>query len=242
MKNSIITGVFVGLLGTSGFAHAADFPPKIEAVKQYLLQHDYLELFGDKSYRIRVNNAIVSDLDGDGEEEVILHVTPHYFQSPTIIIFKVSNSLNVTRVIEGLAPGPLLGLSSDFIDSHTLGEGVDFIIGKEQKNAAKRKQVVKLTLERMGGVVEYVNFIHMDGREGKGSYVDMTNLAKPPTKDNCEAFEFSMPDEVTVRPKNDGSGNDLLARVGGAMYAYKIHKIGDDGFLEKTLKVTFLKK
>lgn len=242
MKISIITGVFLGLLGTSGFAYAADLSPKIEAVKQYLLKDDYPELFGDKPYRTRVNNAIVADLDDDGEDEVILHVTPHYLQSPTLVIFKVSKSLQVTRVIEGLAPGPLVVPSSDFIDSHTLGEGIDLTLGKDQSNPAKRKTFAKLTLEEMGGVVEYVNFIHMDGRKGKGSYVDMTNLAKPPSKDNCEAFEFSMPDEVTVRPKNDGRGNYLLARVGGAMYAYKIHKIRDDGFLEKTLKVTFLKK
>ena len=242
MKVNFITGLLLALLVTYGSAYAADVSPKIEAVKQYLLKDDYPELFGDTPYRMKVNDAIVADVDDDGEDEVVLHVTPHYLQSPTIILFKVSKNLEVTRVIEGLAPGPLLPLTSDFIDSHTLGEAVDFTIGKEQSNPAKRKEVVKLSLEKMGGVVEYRNFIHMDGRKGKGSYIDMTNLAKPPAKDNCEAFEFSIPDEVTVMSKNDGSGNYLLARVGMSIYAYKIHKIREDGFLDKTLTVTSVKK
>lgn len=242
MKVRIIIGLPLALLVTWGAAFAAQLSPKIEAVKQYLLKNDYPELFGDKSYRMKVKDVIEADLDDDGEDEVIFHVTPHYLQSPTLIIFKVSKNLKVSRVIEGLAPGPLVALTSDFIDSHTLGEAVDFTIGKEQGNPAKRREVVKLSLENMGGVVEYRNFFHMDGRKGKGSYIDMTSLAKPPAKDNCEAFEFSMPDEITVLPKNDGSGNYLLARVGKSIYAYKIHKISEDGFLEKTLTVTSVKK
>lgn len=242
MKVRIIIGLLLALLVTWGAAFAVELSPKVEAVKQYLLKDDYPELFGDKPYRMKVKNIIEADLDDDGEDEVIFHVTPHYLQSPTIIIFKVSKDLKVARVIEGLAPGPLVALTSDFIDSHTLGEAVDFTIGKEQSNPAKRKEVVKLSLEKMGGVVEYRNFIHMDGRKGKGSYIDMTNLAKPPAKENCEAFEFSMPEAITVMAKKDGSGNYLLAHVGKSMYAYKIHKIREDGFLEKTLTVTSVEK
>lgn len=241
MKVRIIIGL-LALLVTWGSAFAVELSPKIEAVKQYLLKDDYPELFGDKPYRMKVKNVIEADLDDDGEDEVIFHVTPHYLQSPTIIIFKVSKSLRVSRVIEGLAPGPLVALTGDFIDSHTLGEAADFTIGKVQGDPVKRRDVVKASLEKMGGVVEYRNFFHIDGRKGKGSYIDMTNLAKPPAKDNCEAFEFSMPDAVTVMQKDDGSGNYLLALVGKSMYSYKIHKIREDGFLEKTLTVTSAKK
>ncbi len=242
MKVRIIIGLLLASLVTWGAAFAVEPSPKVEAVKQYLLKDDYPELFGDKSYRMKVKDVIEADLDDDGEDEVIFHVTPHYLQSPTIIIFKVSKNLKVSRVIEGLAPGPLVALSDDFLDSHTLGEAVDFTIGAEQSKPVKRRDVVKASLENMGGVVEYRNFFHVDGRKGKGSYIDMTGLAKPPAKDNCEAFEFSMPDAVTVMKKNDGSGNYLLALVGKSMYAYKIHKISEDGFLEKTLTVTSVKK
>ncbi len=242
MKVRIIIGLLLALLVTWDAAFAAELSPKAEAVKQYLLKDDYPELFGDTPYRMQVKNIIEADLDDDGEDEVIFHVTPHYLQSPTIIIFKVSKNLKVSRVIEGLAPGPLVALTSDFIDSHTLGEAVDFTVGDKKGKPANRRDVVKASLQNMGGVVEYRNFFHVDGRKGKGSYVDMTNLAKPPAKDNCEAFEFSMPDAVTVMRKDDGSGNYLVALVGKSMYAYKIRKISEDGFLEKTLTVTSAKK
>lgn len=242
MKLGIITGLLLALPGSIGSVYAADTSPKIEAVKQYLLQGDYPELFGDKPYRMRINEVIEADVDNDGEDEVVLHVTPHYLQSATIVLFKVSKELKVTRVIEGLAPGPLVRLTGELIDSHTLGVGVDLTLGKDQDNPAKRREFSRLTLEEMGGVVEYKNFIHMDGRKGKGSYVDMTNLAKPPAQDTCEAFEFSMPDAVSVISKKDGSGNYLVAAVGKSIYAYKIHKIREDGFLEKTLTVMPLKK
>lgn len=240
MKAKITVCVWFFLFGAFGYVYAAtESSPKVEAVKTYLLngKGDYPEVFGDTPYRMRINNAIVADIDGDGEEEVVLHVTPHFLQSPTIIIFKVTKDLEVTRVIEGLAPGPLVLLSGDYLDSHTLGEAVDFTLGKDQSDREKRREVVRLSLEKMGGVVEYRNFIHMDGRKGKGSYVDMTNLEKLPAKETCENFEFSMPDEVAVRPKDDGSGNYLLARAGKSVYAYKIHKISKDGFLDKTLTV-----
>ena len=242
MKVGIITSLLLALLGSIGSLYAGDTSPKIEAVKQYLLKDDYPELFGDKPYRMRVNDIIEADVDGDGEDEVILHVTPHYLQSATIILFRVSKNLRVTRVTEGLAPGPLVPLTNDFIDSHTLGVGVDLTLGKDQSNPAKRREFSRLTLEEMGGVVEYRNFIHMDGRKGKGFYVDMTNLAKPPAKDTCEAFEFSMPEAVSVISKKDGSGNYLVAAVGKSIYVYKIHKIREDGFLEKTLTVMPVKE
>jgi len=238
----IITWAILTQLLISSHSQAAELSRKIEAVKQYLLKVDYPEIFGDKSYHIKVNNIIEADLDDDGEDEVIFHVTPHYLQSPTIIIFKVSKNLKVTRVIEGLAPGPLVPLTSDFIDSHTLGDAVDFTIGKEQSDQEKRKEVVDVSLKEMGGVVEYINFFHIDGRKGRGMYIDMTNLIEPPTKDGCEGFEFSMPEAVAVRAKNDGSGNYLLARVGNNTYAYKIHKIRKDGLLDKTLTVIHVKK
>jgi len=239
MRAKLVACLCFVLLGSIGPVDAAETTsPKLEAVKQYLLKDDYPELFGDTPYRMKIDNAIVADVDDDGEDEVILHVTPHYRQSPTILIFKVSKTLAVKRVIEGLAPGPLVPVSGNYLDSHQLGAAVDLTLGKEHGNPAKRRDFVKAALaEKRGGVVEYANFIHMDSRKGKGVYVDMTGLAKPPAEQTCEDFEFSVVDEIAVMPKKDGSGNYLLARVGKSIYAYKIHKIRDDGFLEKTLTV-----
>lgn len=242
MYTALATLLGLALLAPLATAHAQNDKKakeaRWEAVKQYMLKDEYPELFGDKSYRLQINNVIVEDVDNDGQDDVIVHVKPHYLQSPTIILFKVSKNLKVTRVKEGLAPGPLVPLVSDFLDSHTVGEGIDLTLGEAQGDLKKRKKFVEgLLSEKKGALVEYANFIHIDNRRGRGTYVDMSWLATPPEGDSCETFQFSMPDEIAVRPKNDGSGNYLLARVGKQIYQYKIQKIRADGFLEKTLVV-----
>ena len=94
----------------------------------YLLEEDggnFPELFGEAYYRVKVKAAQVVDLDGDGITEVIVGLTPHYRQSPTIIIFQLIDG-QVHRVKEGLAPGPLQHVSGNYIDSHTVeASGVD---------------------------------------------------------------------------------------------------------------------
>lgn len=223
-------------------APAADPPPKVAAVQKYLLEKDYPERFGDRPYRVKVEDAIVADVDDDGNAEVILLVKPHYRQSPTIILFQVSRVLKVKRVMEGLAPGPLVPLSGDYLDSHTLGMAVDMAVEDMEKDPKKRKQAVSIALKEMGGVVEYRNFIHADGRTGKPPvYIDMTHLPAPQGA-TCESFEFSTIDAVQVGSRNDGSGNYLLALVGKEFYMYKIHKITADGFLQKTLAIKNVEK
>ena len=102
-------------------------PPEIEAVRKFLLDKEYPELF-DKPYRTKIENAVRADLDGDGALEVVLHVMPHYRQSATIVIFRVDKELVVTRLKEGLAPGPLVPLSGTFLDSHSIGHAVDLTL------------------------------------------------------------------------------------------------------------------
>ncbi len=225
----------LGLLAAT--AAAADSPPKVAAVQKYLLEQEYPEVFGDKHYRIKVEDAIVADVDDDGISEVVLLVKPHYRQSPTIVLFKVSKDLKVKRVVEGLAPGPLVPVSGDYLDSHTLGMAADLTAQGAENDPKKRKQVVAIALKEMGGVVEYSNFIHSDGRTGKAPiYIDMSHL-KAPKDATCETFEFSTVDVLQVAAKDDGSGNYLLAFVGSELYIYKIKKITTDGFLQKTLTV-----
>jgi hypothetical protein len=216
---------------------AAEPPPRIKAVQQYLLEQDYPELFGDTPYRIKADDVVEVDLDGDGVDEVVMLMRPHFRQSPTIVIFQVSKNLRVRRVKEGLAPGPLQPLSGDFLDGHTLGMGVDVTIADAPTDPKQRRELVAISMKEMGGVVEYANFLHMDGRKGKGMYIDMTGLPRPPKDPNCEKFEFSRVDEIAVAKKDDGSGNYLLAMVGKELYVYKIHKIRADGLLDKTLTI-----
>src|SRR5690242_5459319 len=91
-------------------------PPAISAVQKYVLEKDYPEVFAGKNYRAKVEGSVIEDLDGDGQSEVIFHFMPHYRQSPTIVIYRITKDLAVTRVTEGLAPGPLHAITDDFLD------------------------------------------------------------------------------------------------------------------------------
>lgn len=214
------------------------FPPKIQAVVDYLLNTEYPELFGDRPYHIRPTGYAVGDLDGDGVDEVVMSFYPHYLQSPTVVIFHVDKHLKVTRVIEGLAPGPLEPLTDDYLDSHSLGMAADFQMGKaEMADPKRRKTLVQISLKHGGNIVEYRNFFHMDQRKGKGSYIDMTRIKNPPQNGTCAGFQFSKVEHIEIDYKKGEKGGYLLALAGNEIYIYKIKRFLPNGLLEKSLQV-----
>lgn len=219
-------------------ASAQSFPPEVEAVRNYLLNSDYPEVFAKNQYRIKVENFIVADLDGDGVPEVIAHMKPHFRQSPTIIIFKVGKDLQVQRVMEGLAPGPLQALSGKYLDSHTLGEAMDFQAKMKPGYSAENGLVQAIVKSKKGGLVLYKQFAHMDGRQGLPSYIDMREADLPPSANTCEDFEFADVEqvEVTTRFSSDGR-NVIAARVGKQVYAIRIERFLPSGLLEKSVTV-----
>jgi hypothetical protein len=219
-------------------AAAQALPPEIEAVKQYILVKEYPEVFKDEHYRTRIENALTADIDGDGRNEVVVHFHPHYRQSPTIVIYRLSKDLAVTRVIEGLAPGALQPISGDYLDSHVLGEGVDLDVTPKSGQSLRdtRETVTKLALERFGGVVAYATFWHVDGRTGGHTYVDMTAVPNAPEAKNCEAFEFSKVRQVAFGAARGEQANSLAVWVNDEVHLYTI-KFRDDGFLAKTIEV-----
>jgi hypothetical protein len=77
---------------------------RLEVFKKYLLEKDYPEVFKEP-YRARIENILDVDVDNDGVKELVVHFQPHFRQSPSIIIYKVSPKLELTRVTEALAPG-----------------------------------------------------------------------------------------------------------------------------------------
>src|SRR3954470_9776207 len=158
-------------------ARSQTLPPQITAVQKYILEQDYPEVFGAAHYKTKVQNAVITDLDGDGQPEVIIHYTPNYRQSPPIVIYRVATNLDVTRVKEGFAPGPLVPLTGDYLDSHTTAEAADLDLDKQQGDVKVRRKFVESTLKQGSSIVEYINFFHFDGRAGNGTYIDMTGLA-----------------------------------------------------------------
>ncbi len=213
-------------------------PKEVEAVRRYILEKDYPELFGGTLYRTKIENAVIADLNNDGRPEVIVHFAPHYRQSAPIVIYRVSETLEVTRVKEGLAPGPLVPLTGAYLDSHSLGLAVDFIPEFKAGEEAGRRTLADVALQKFGGVVEYKRFFHTDIRSGNGAYIDMTHLDVPNNKNNCEDFEFSRVLQTTAGQLLSGPvGTHLAALVGTNIWLYRVDEFLPNGLLRKSHRV-----
>lgn len=213
----------------------AALPQEVEAVRKHILERDYPELFGSDAYRTRIENVVVRDLDGDGSHEVVVLYRPHYRQSATIAIYRLSKDLEVTRVMEGLAPGPLQPISGEYLDSHALGQAADMSVAMPGGQA---ELVAAFMRSGFGGLVEYATFVHADSRKGDPSFVDLSRIEIPDGRKTCEAFEFSRVDEIAVGPLEGGTGETyLVARVGSELWVYRIIRFLPNGLLEKEVRV-----
>lgn len=225
---------FMAITSAATAAAGQDIPPQVAAAQKYILDKDYPEVFGDARYKTKVQHVVIADLDGDGQAEVIFHYMPHYRQSPPIVIYRVSSDMSVTRVKEGLAPGPLVPLTGDYLDSHTLGEAVDLDLGAQQSDAAVRRKFAESALQDFGSVVEYAKFFHMDHRAGTGTYIDMTGVANPPQSKTCEDFEFAPVRQISAGTVSAIAGGNLLAAwTEGKVYLYRIKAFLPSGLLDK---------
>lgn len=235
MASRRICALVLAVVGMVRGTPAADasLPPEAEAVKRYILEKEYPEVFDGTHYRVRIKNIVVADVDNDGYKEVVLGVDPHYRQSATIQIFKVSADYTVTRLREGLAPGPLVPLTGNYLDSHTLGQAIDLTIGKGRDDPKVRAVVVETAFKQFGGVVAYSTFFHADGRAGLGFYVDMSDVDVPQGEDSCRDFEFSAIRDIAVGHLAGQQKNVLAAWVGEDVWVYLIEKVRADGYLDK---------
>ncbi|HKN58561.1 MAG TPA: hypothetical protein VJV97_06895, partial [Gemmatimonadaceae bacterium] len=169
---------------------------------------------------------------------LVVVFAPHYRQSAPIVIYRVSKSLEVTRVMEGLAPGPLVPLSGAYLDSHSLGQGVDFTLNAKDGPIDREKTLKGLFQSKFGGIVEYRSFFHADGRTGEPAYVDMRHVDVPRGKMNCEEFEFSHVDSIAAGAlQADPTKVYLVARVGPELWLYHISEFLPSGLLRKEAHV-----
>ncbi len=211
--------------------------PRLAALKSYILEKDYPEVFGDANYKTRIEGVLDVDIDNDGTNEIVVLYFPHYRQSPPIVIYKVSASLEVKKVTEGLAPGPLQPLSGDYLDSHNLGMAVDIDAQGTEKNAPVELFRI-FTGKGMNGFVAYDQFFHVDGRKGSPSYIDMRGVIVPTGKHDCDGFEFSRVKGIAAGGlQEDPQRNYLAVWVGDEIWVYLIRGISQDGMLDKQLWV-----
>ena len=219
-------------------AFAQQNDTRLETVRNYILNKDYPEVFGNDQYKTRIEGVLDADVDNDGSREIVIQYNPHYRQSAPILIYKISTDLTVTRVVEGLAPGPLQKVSGNYLDSHNLGDGVDFEI--PGGNATPETVLKSVTKNGGMGLVAYDSFFHMDGRTGSPSFIDMRGVKLPTKKHDCAAFEFSKVKQIAVgHLREDSTQNYLAAWVGDEIYVYLIRGVSNEGMLNK--KVTIIK-
>jgi hypothetical protein len=226
------------LLSGSKLAAQAENYATVEALKHYLLEKGDPEYFGDTHYHVRIENVLDIDIDNDGKRELVVHLYPHYRQSASVLIYKVSPKSEFTRVTEGLAPGPLQKVSGDYLDSHWTGLAADFTMGQGRGNPENVRQAFLMAFGKSGGLVSYHSFFHVDMRKGPASYIDMGNVELPSHARDCSSFEFSKVRQIAAgQLLEDSSKNYLAAWVGNEIYVYLIRGISSRGTLDKTLRI-----
>jgi len=214
--------------------------PELQKVRDHILNTDYPERFGDKSYRIAINGFEIIDFGNDGLKEAVVLYSPHYLQSPTIVIYQFQQDGAVHRIKEALAPGPLVKRGDYFLDSHGIGEGVDFTVGDESLASENGRKVAVMATEQsdFGLIVHYRNFFHADMRAGAPTYIDMTHLEPFSDSKQCAEFEFSKVDTIMVGyHKVNKDVGMIAATVGKQIYLYEISGINQEGFLDKKLTI-----
>jgi len=208
-------------------------PKEVEAVRKYILERDYPEVFGKTDYKTRIQGFAVADLVNDGQEEVVIHYVPHYRQSATLVIYRVDRRMNVERVTEGLAPGPVQPVSGSYLDSHELGEALDLKVTGPEEGL----KMFHATKQVGGGFVLYRGFAHFDGRKGPLAYVDMSDAKLPVGTKTCEAFEFRRVRGIAAGTLQGETRTYLAAWVLDQIYLYWIKKFREDGSIDKELRV-----
>ena len=229
----------VSLLYSSSLPPQAEEHSSVEALKKYILEKDYPEVFGDTHYHVRVEDILEVDIDNDGMKELVVQFYPHFRQSASVVLYKVSSESGVTRVTEGLAPGPLQKVSGDYLDSHKIGSGGDFYIGGASTTSGDAVKGILSAIANTGGaVVAYDDFYHLDGRKGNVWYVDMRGVKLPSHARDCSSFEFSKVRQIAAgHLREDSSKNYLGAWVGQEIYVFLIRGVSNRGLLDKELWV-----
>jgi hypothetical protein len=207
-------------------------PKEVAAVLAHILKNQYLEVYNDQHYRIRVRGWAYSDIDGDGLVEVFILIDPHYHQSAPIQIYRIQKNGSILRLRESLAPGRLIARDDQRLDPHTLALAVDMTAVKPE---GKYMNFAK-SLSDKTHVVVYKNFIHSDMPKDEPGFLDMTSRDEFTSQDKCEFLQFSQPEAIEVGEYSKIPGAKVLAAMmKDEIILYRISKISPEGFLEKSI-------
>lgn len=215
----------------------SNFPKEINLVFDYLVNTEPPELFNDNPYQPRPIAWQITDIDNDGKIEVFLQTFPHYRQSPTISIFQIDSNSNVTRIIEGFAPGHLIPLSAegDYFDTHSTGTAIDMQL--DSNDPDKFKKFAQSSLKFGMSTVLYKNFIHSDKRDGKGIFIDLMYLNDYSDENSCANFQFSQPEQIITGKIINQEESFFIAKVNKELFCYKIKGFVNDSFVDKEIVI-----
>lgn len=236
-KRLLLVAVFL-MITEAGYAQSEyNFPKEVKLVFDYIIHQDYPELFNDKPYQFRPIDWAIHDIDNDGKTEVFLQTFPHYCQSPTITIYQINPSDSVSRITEGLAPGPLIALSpeDDYFDTHTTGTAVDMELGNKEEE--KLKAFAKASIKYGMSPVLYQNFVHTDKREGKPTFLDLTYLHEFNSERSCKDFQFARAEDIIAGRLKGEKHKYFIALVANEMYCYEITGFDENGWINKKVKI-----
>jgi len=207
-------------------------PKEVAAVLGHILKNQYLEVYNDQHYRIRVRGWAYCDIDGDGLVEVFILIDPHYHQSAPIQIYRIQKDGSIQRLRESLAPGHLIARDDQRLDPHTMGLAFDInAVKPESKYMDFAKKLSDKT-----HVVVYKNFIHSDQPKDEPGFLDMTSRDEFTSQDKCEFIQFSQPEAIEVGEYSKIPGAKVLAAMlKDEIVLYHIRKISPEGFLEKSI-------
>jgi hypothetical protein len=233
----LLATVVLASVGGSGSGQDQSWPPELHAVQKHIFEKDYPERFLASVYQARIVQLLLTDLDRDGQAEVVALMRPHYRQSAPIVLYRLGKNFEVTRVREGLAPGPLVPVGGAYLDSHTLGEAADLTIAGP--GPPDRGNVLAAMLQSgFGGVVEYRSFFHADRRAGAGAYIDMRHADVPGGAQTCARFEFARVEAIAAgAAEPDPTNVYLVAHLGPELWLYQVSAFLADGLLRKTVRV-----
>ena len=69
-------GIALLLFGVLVFSARAQ-EPRLDALKKFILEKDYSEVFGTDEYKTRIENVLDVDVDNDGVKELVVLYFPH---------------------------------------------------------------------------------------------------------------------------------------------------------------------
>ena len=229
----------IGVLAVLSVLAAGQAPDSqlLASATAHLATHPVETMLSD-TVVAQVRSHAFLTLPGDSQRVLFLSISPKYRQTPTILVYRRSSSGQTERLYEGLAPGRPVPVSGRFVDSHTLGIGVDLTFEGMADSATVARVIAAARTQHMH-LVRYPRFLHADMRGDAAGFVDMTTFLPDTTAMTCGDFEFTSVDAMQAgHLRGDARGAYLVVLTPVDLVTYRFERIAADGRLVKRVSMS----